>query len=683
VKIPISGALALCLWAFYASAQPADTSSPPRLLTNIAQVRALSEEEAMRGYSVRLTAVVTFEISLEYFFIHDLTNGLCVERTNASFHLQPGQLVELEGTTHRAEGTSPLLTVERVKVVGKGQLPAARQVLSDELGSIQEDCQLLEVRGIVRTAVRGPEDRFDVELAVAGRRLRVYLPALPAGCESRIVDSTVLARGVQGCIFNQKRQVLAPLLFVDEDNFIIQELAPADPFAGVACPLQNLLHLVPNPRYGHRIKVCGVVACQQAGRVVFITDGTQGLRLQTTQTNLLVPGDIIEAVGFEAAGKLSPLLEDVIFRGVGHGSPPKPARVTAANALEGTHDADFVAIEGTLVGSVLRGTEEVLIMHDNGLAFDAQLSQAGIPSPGLRLLEGSRLRLTGICQVQDVVEEESTVRPETFRILVRSPADVIVLQKPPWWNSRRLTWLLSCVIVLFLAAFGSLIARSKFKLREQARERAEAEGRFSAIVAERNRMAREIHDTLAQGYTAISAQLEILKDKVAGSPQAAKHLELARGMVRNSLAEARRSIWEMRSQALEQNELPQVLANVAEQLTAGTTIKVQFRTEGMVRQLPVLVENNLLRIGQEAMTNALKYAQPTEISVELKYDAKAVRLCVRDNGCGFDCSHAATSKDGGFGLVAMRERVQQLSGQFAVRSQPGRGTEVLVEVPVV
>jgi signal transduction histidine kinase len=672
-------ALCWCWGAFSASAQLAGTPSPGVLLTNIAQVRALTDDEALRGYTVRLKAVVTFEISLRYFFIHDLTNGLCVERTNATFHLKPGQMVELEGATHRPEGNAPLLTAERVKVIGEGQLPAPRHF--DGLGSIQEDCQLLEVRGIVRTAVRTAEDRFDVELAVAGRKLRVYLPALSAGCESRLVDSTVVARGVRGCIFNQKRQVLAPLLFVDTNNFRIQEFAPEDAFAGPARPLSGLLQFTPNPHYGHRTKVRGVVTHQQPGRSVFITDGTHGLRLQTVQTNRLEPGDIIEAVGFEAIEKLSPMLEDVVYRPVGHESPPKPAKTTVAEALGGAHDADLVAIEGTLVGSVLRGTEEVFIMQDNGVAFDAQLSQAAAHFQDSRRLDGSRLRLTGVCQVEDIIEDESTVRPETFRILVRSPADIAVLQKPPWWNPKRMAWLLSGVTVLFLAALGGVIARSKLKLREQSRERMETEGRFSTIMAERNRMAREIHDTLAQGYTAISAQLEILKDKVAG-PQATKPLELARGMVRSSLAEARRSIWEMRSQALEDAELHQALANVAEQLTAGTTVRVSVSIEGVPRRLPIIVENNLLRIGQEAITNALKYAHPKEICIALEYEAKAARLCVRDDGCGFDPSGVVASKSGGFGLVGMKERVQQMSGQFVVRSQPGQGTEVLVEVPV-
>lgn len=605
-----------------------------------------------------------------------------VARKNATFDLHPGQLVELEGVTGPGDYV-PVAEAETVAVLGEEQLPIARQVPFDQLGSSQEDCQWVEVRGIVRTVAQVAENRFELELAVAGGRLRVYMLDIPPAGVTRIVDSTVRFRGVRGCIFNERRQVLASLLFVNASNVVIEELAPEDPFAIPVRPLQSLLQFTPNSRHGHRIKVRGVVTHQEPGQSVFIRDETQGLRLQTLQTNRLDPGDNLEALGFETVGKYAPLLEDTVYRRVAAGPRPLPARITVGQALEGIHDADLVVIDGQLVGSFQRGNEQVLILQEDGLVFNAQLTYAEAGSRLTPPREGSRLRLTGICLVQEVIEKRSIVKPDSFRVLLRSPLDLAVLQKPSWWTLRRMVWLLPGITVLFLAALGTVMARSKFKLRAQSRERAEAEGRFLAIMAERNRMAREIHDTLAQGFTAISAQLEILKDKVSASPQATKHLELARRFVRSSLAEARRSIWEMRSQALEEADLPTALANVADQLTAGTTVRSHVCTEGAPRRLPVVVENNLLRIGQEAITNAVKHAQPKEISIELNYEAKAMRLRVRDDGCGFDSSKVPASKDRGFGLVGMKERVQQLSGQLTVKSELGQGTEIVVEVPVV
>jgi signal transduction histidine kinase len=387
-------------------------------------------------------------------------------------------------------------------------------------------------------------------------------------------------------------------------------------------------------------------------------------------------------LGFESRGKYAPLLEDTIFRRVTAGLPPPPTRITIVQALEGTQDADLVEIEGRLIGSFQRGAEQLLIMEENGTVFNAQLSYGQGSSPFTLPSEGSQLRLTGICLVQDVIEERSAVKPDAFRILLRSPADIAVLRKPPWWTPRLMAFLLPSITALFLGVLGSVIARSRFIQRKQARERAEAEGRILAVMAERSRMAREIHDTLAQGFTAISAQLEILKDKVSESPQAAKHLELARRFVRSSLAEARRSIWEMRSQAVEDADLSTALVNVADQLTAGTTVRSCFRTEGAPCHLPVTVEHNLLRIGQEAITNAVRHAQPKQVSIELRYEAKTMLLRVHDDGCGFDPSRAATAEESGFGLVSMRERVQLLSGQLTVKSELGQGTEIVARVPI-
>lgn len=647
----------------------------------MAQIRALSSEESLQRFPVRLKAVVTFQINLQYCFVHDLTNGICVARKNARFDVHPGQIVELEGITSPGH-FAPMVEAEQLRVIGEGQLPVARQVLFDDLGSSQEDCQWVEVQGIVRTAVQADDGHFNLELAVAGNRLRVYMWGLPARGAPRMVDSAVLVRGVSGCIFNDKRQILAPLLFVNATNTIIKELASEDAFAIPARPLPTLLQFIPNSTHGHRIKVRGAVAYQEPGQSVFITDGTRGLRLQTLQTNLLDLGDIVEALGFETVAKSSPMLEDVVYRRVAHGRSPSPIRTTVAEGLEGIHDSDLVAIDGELVGLIQQDRKKVIIMKQDGVAFNADFTESAANSPFIPPREGSRVRLIGILQVQDVTENRSTVRPSSFRILLRSPTDIVLLQRPPWWNSQRMIWLLLGVTFLVLAALGGVIVRSKLKLRAHNRERGEAEVQFSAIMAERNRMAREIHDTLAQGYTAISAQLEILKDKVAASPQAAKPLELARNFVRSGLTEARRSIWEMRSQALEDADLSTALANVANQLTSGTTVRSHVSTQGVLRRLPVVVENNLLRIGQEAIANAIKHARPKEVAIELHFDSKVLRLRVCDDGCGFDSSKVVTSKNGGFGLVGMKERVQQLSGQFIVRSEPGQGTEIVAEVPV-
>lgn len=207
--------------------------------------------------------------------------------------------------------------------------------------------------------------------------------------------------------------------------------------------------------------------------------------------------------------------------------------------------------------------------------------------------------------------------------------------------------------------------------------------RFSAVLQERNRIAREIHDTLAQGFAGISVQLELVARMIATAKpdQARTHLDQARILVRTSLAEARRSVWDLRSQALESGGLPEALAETAKQLTAGTPVQTGVQVSGTARQLAPAVENNLLRIGQEAITNAIKHAEARRILVDLSFHQQSVRLEVRDDGRGFaPDSYQPSPVEGHFGLRGMRERAEQIGGVLTINSAAGAGTEIVVDV---
>ena len=206
---------------------------------------------------------------------------------------------------------------------------------------------------------------------------------------------------------------------------------------------------------------------------------------------------------------------------------------------------------------------------------------------------------------------------------------------------------------------------------------------FAAVLAERNRLAREIHDTLAQGFTGISVQLESVAEMMGDSSAEARiHLDRARSLARSSLAEARRSVWNLRSQALENCDLPAALSNIARQLTTGTNVEALLEVHGASHPLADVVENNLLLIAREALANAIKHARPNRVLIELSYDQQRLRLQVEDDGCGFDIAAAAGSANGrGFGLISMRERADQIKGGLIVDSEQGRGTKVSVTVP--
>jgi len=206
---------------------------------------------------------------------------------------------------------------------------------------------------------------------------------------------------------------------------------------------------------------------------------------------------------------------------------------------------------------------------------------------------------------------------------------------------------------------------------------------FAAVLAERSRMARDIHDTLAQGFVGISLQLEAVGKMLDQSPDRAKqHLDLAQTMVTHSLTEARRSVWDLRAQALENADLATALADAAKNLTSGTSTQAEFHITGTPRQLPATVENNLWRIGQEAMTNAMKHAHARRLRVELAFAPKQVTLSIADDGRGFDTQNKRLSGDGHFGLIGMRERAERLKGKLDIESDTGTGTRISVTAPV-
>ena len=199
-------------------------------------------------------------------------------------------------------------------------------------------------------------------------------------------------------------------------------------------------------------------------------------------------------------------------------------------------------------------------------------------------------------------------------------------------------------------------------------------------MAERNRMARDIHDTLAQGFTGVIVQLEAVEEAMSKDQavKASGHLNQAGDLARESLREARRSVQALRPQALEEKQLSEALKDLIEKMTQGTTVRAKFNLQGKRRKLPPEWETNLLRIGQEVLTNVLRHARANEFKVLLVFDSGEIRLELRDNGCGFDPQR----KHEGFGLQGMRERVEGMGGRLTIQSAAGQGTAISIVLPV-
>ena len=238
---------------------------------------------------------------------------------------------------------------------------------------------------------------------------------------------------------------------------------------------------------------------------------------------------------------------------------------------------------------------------------------------------------------------------------------------------------------LLVRSMGYAIERMR---AEEALRQSEEQLRELAVLEERNRMAREIHDTLAQGFTGIVIQIQaaeqvmeqVMKESL---DQVSEHLAKAKGLARESLQEARRSVWDLLPKALEGRSLETALEDEVNRYPTSDEV-VSFTLKGKERRLPENLQTALLRICQESLTNVRRYASASEVEVTLSFSAEAVALRIRDNGVGFDYQRVKSEGEGragGFGLPGMAQRGKLLGGTFSVTSTRGKGTLVEVIVP--
>jgi signal transduction histidine kinase len=671
------------------------TESPPlrgetTVLTNAAQVRNLSPAQTAKALPVRLSGVMmdTADVSAggHAIILLDPTAGIYVlARGNIFAGYHRGDLLEVKGVTNPGQ-FAPIVIATTARKLGTAAIPKPQPATYQQLITGALDAQWVEVNGVVRQSFEPAHgsDIYRLIIETDGGLVPVRFYAEHGNLIQ--VDSEVRVRAICFYQFNQKGQVLSPVLSVPRGMSpgIIQP-APAHPYAAALRSADNLSMFSPENlyAYAHRVHVRGVVTCYQPGSFVWIRDGSAGLRIQTYQKADLQPGDKIDALGFPTFGSYTPRLEDAVFRKTGITQPPVPVALTNFDEAF-NHADDLVAAEGLLtqIQPVLDGVAFTLQM--NGKSFKAILKT---PSGGplrLKWQTASKVRITGICSLvhDDIRPMPGIWVPKSFEILLRSPADLAVVVPPPWWTPQHITMLLGVTTGGLVVVVAVIVALSRRRLLAQERQRQMAEAEFAAILSERNRLAREIHDTLAQGLTATSVQLRLARRHLNGASESvSRHLNNALTLVRDSLQEARNSIWNMRAHVLETGDLCTALEGMLKQMAEGTDTASSFEVTGVAHRLAPVVENNILRIGQEAISNAAKHSAARRIKVKLNFEERLFRLRVADDGCGFDPRHPPPT-DGGLGLMGMRERAAGMNGELDIRSSPGKGSEVILSIPL-
>jgi signal transduction histidine kinase len=672
----------------------ASSRAPLPLLTRIQDIRALSQDGGALGYPVRIRGTVTHfdQVQKQTLVVHDGEFGQFVmppanPATAGDWgELETGDLIEIEGRTARG-GFAPNVIPEHVRKLGRAPLPHERTIAYSAMLTGRYDCDYVGVVGVVQRAwlSSDPKSRVmfaDVAVEDGIVRAAFWDYASPADL-TRFVDARVQLRGNIGTLFGRTEQLRGVSLFAGRiEDVTVLEAAP-DPFSLPTRAIRNIYNYSSEGEVNRRIRVRGTVTARVNGtpvamsdfttsatfryivNVIYVTDGTAGVRIETEQSLFVRPGDVVEASGFPAVTPGRPILRNALLRVVGAGTGPPPVDVALAddNVLTPDHDAEIVRMDGQLLSVLAGTTERVLVLRSGDTIFNAGLDIDQADERLDKIRPGTLLSVTGVYSYQGGP-------PPSFRLFLRSDGDVKVLAPAHWWTMRHtevtavMLALVACGVALWMRAIAN-------------RKRQE----YQAVLNERTRVARELHDTVEQGLAGISLQLEAVAGSFQTAPEAARQsLDVARQMLRYSLEETRRSVMDLRSQALEARDLGGALSNLARQMTLNTRADAHVRVTGSRLQPDAAADHHLLRIGLEALTNALKHAGATRIDIELRFGIDSTDLIVVDNGRGITAGEGATGAH--FGLQGVRERVDKLGGVMEIESSPGGGTRLAVMVPV-
>lgn len=396
--------------------------------------------------------------------------------------------------------------------------------------------------------------------------------------------------------------------------------------------------------------------------MLFVQDSTGGVYIPWPKAPPLKVGDEVEVTGEVDPGDFSSTIEHANVRLLWERTPMPPVSVTASQASTGKFDATFIEVRGRLVAKEHGPRDALTLDLDEGpQTFRAILSSTRGDQLFHKLRLGSILQLRGIC----VVDPKFTRSRTPFVLLLRSNEDLQLLAGPPWWNTGHI--LLLGMLILLLGLFIILIYR-----------RIE-HWRFNAVLQERERLAREMHDTLAQSFAGVGFQLQAIRTGLPNEmTDLHRQLDLASNLVRRSHEEARRSITTLRPEWLKSEDVLSALDMSARHMVAGGSVQVATERQGDQRTIPLRIADALFRIGQEAIANAIRHANPSLLKLRLKYDKDMAYLEIEDNGTGFALGKSAA----GFGIRGMRKRAQDISATLTIESQPGKGTRVLISAPL-
>ncbi|HVU27574.1 MAG TPA: ATP-binding protein [Verrucomicrobiae bacterium] len=663
------------------SPRPDDGTNNLPLLTKAIQVKSLSRKEAQRGYPVKIQGVITAKVGPD-FVIQDSTWSVFGYWRILGADRVPeiGDYWEIEGVSDVQ--FAPDVIVRSATYLRPGILPEPIRPNQDELNNGSLDTQYIEVQGIA-TAI----ETNAVTLLTRGGKVRMQFygsaPKLPDGIE----DALIRVRGV-GSPNRDTNQMIAqtssPLrLFNASVN--IDEPPPLQPFAIPLKRVSDLLFFDARADALRRIKVAGQILHERQGEY-FLSDNGNGLRFfpksPASLTNLET-GDRVEVVGFPDMSGTSPVLHEALVRKIGKSDLPPPRPLSENTMVNGKLDSTLVSLRSRLVSLNVDRIEQTLELQTGTRSYIARLAnKRGMLSD---VQPGSLLELTGVYAGQGGGQATSR-NIDSFELLLNSPGDVHVLERPSWWTFQHTLSVIGGMVLVIVAAMVWIallhrqVEERSLQLTAEIKGREQAE-RQRALEEERARIAQDLHDELGATLTEIRFLGAVKSRDSLVPPATRKQLMEVSEKSRQMVSSLDEIVWAVNPANDSLPSLASYLRHVAEEF---------FRTAGMRCRLDVdqflppvaltsEVRHNLYLIVREALNNIVKHAKASEAWLRIHWKDSVLHIVIEDNGCGFVAENSLSRN----GLQNMRHRIEKIGGQLEFDTRPGAGTTCRVYLRLV
>jgi len=634
-------------------------------LSDAISVRSLTAEQAEEARTVRLRATVGFIESPGTIFVQDETAGTFLRTKQPIGELREGDEVEAQGRTFPGLFL-PGIEVESLRVVGHGNRPRAQPANYDDLALARFHYQRVQVTGIVRSVTSLEENRSVLRLAMGSRVLEVRIDGAVAGDDW--VDARVRIEGLAAGTINDLRQLVQPYLRVSSSADIVVE-EPARSVNEVALTTTSgVLGFSATGETGRRVRVRGTVTGVFARSVIFIRDDDASVAVQLIEVPSVRLGDVVMVAGFPIMDRYTPTLADANLLEINNGELAEPVPLGLKDMPRKARDGDLISVQGTVVERYRSDDGQTIIISDGGMRLPARLESG----EEIKVELQSEVALTGICRVESVSGVGFNAKPQTFRLWLRGGSDIHLTRAPPFWTVARLLSAMAVLACVLMAGvvWIMLLRRQVSALRLRIRH--------EAALEERQRIAREFHDTLEQELAGLSLRMDAAVTRPM-EDKARVLLETSRSLVSRIQAEARNLVADLRDDPVTQVELVNALRDLAERQPANAPV-IRLEVSGTLPALPSPAVHHLRMIAQEAVTNALKHAHATSIVLRLRHEGRQLELSVIDDGAGFAPDGNTEGKPGHFGCMGIRERCRKIGARVDWLSSPGQGTTLVVRL---